>query len=218
MKQGLKPLVEKYQMPIETIDERIDNHKKPLSKRMYEKLGYNVIAVLTKMSTMKPYHPKLWYYGMNIVTTDGNEAYAEKSAGETVTSTLDFWGASGRMQVANPVSQNTPAASDNWDEFDNPIGKAISGSNLAFESGYPKTNDGDADNTGAGVTVVSWLKNYTKTDFNDGGTTIKNTAIHVGGASPVTTTNLLAHSSITAFNKTADDTLKLFYNHTMLGV
>ena len=42
--------------------------------------------------------------------------------------------------------------------------------------------------------------------------------IHVGGASPASGTKVLSHFSITSFNKTASDTLKIFVNHTFNGV
>ena len=82
---------------------------------------------------------------------------------------------------------------------------------------FPKRNDGDADNTGAGVDIVSFLTSYTTGDFNDGGTTIKNFAIH-DNSSPTDPTKLLTHGAITAFNKTASDTLKFFINHEMRRV
>ena len=42
--------------------------------------------------------------------------------------------------------------------------------------------------------------------------------IHVGGASPATSSKLLTHFDLTSFNKTTSDTLKIFVNHTFNGV
>jgi len=50
---------------------------------------------------------------------------------------------------------------------------------------------------------------YPKTNDDD---------FHIGAGSPGNTTKLLTHFSITSFNKTASDTLKIFVNHTFNGV
>ena len=81
------------------------------------------------------------------------------------------------------------------------------------------TNDGDSDNTGSGTDIVTWLASWTTGDFNSNA--IIGGCIHVaGGASGATTpgaTKLLTHFSLTSFNKTSSDTLKIFVNHTFNG-
>jgi len=156
---------------------------------------------------------KKWIVGMNSITNDGEIGYANQAAEEAPAANEDFFRtALSREQLANPAVQNTVAAADTWDEFDDTPGDAISGSNKVFDAAFPKRNDGDADNTGAGVDIVSFLTSYTTGDFNDSGTTIKNFAIH-DQSSPVAATKLLTHGTIAAFNKTATDTLKFFINH-----
>jgi hypothetical protein len=91
----------------------------------------------------------------------------------------------------------------------------IASTQKAHAATYPKTNDGDADNTGAGVDVVTWLASYTKGDFNHGAIThgiITNAT--PGATEPI----LTGYAFAASFAKTADDTLKVFVNHTMNGV
>lgn len=173
----------------------------------YNPILDNVVAVLNYNTD-----EARWVFGRNLVTNDGDIYYAKKGAGETPSTNENFLQA--RCELANPSSQSTPAKADTYDEMLTPITasrKTISGT-------YPKTNDtGDADNTGDAVDAVSYSYSWTTSDFNDGGTTIKNGCLH-DNASPVGSTKVLTHFTITAFNKTSSDTLKLFVNHTMNGV
>lgn len=179
----------------------------------------NVVAVRERQEFSKSGKLELikaWFFGKNIVLNDGDIYYAKKGAGETPSTNENF--IQSRAQWANPTSQNTPAKTDTWDQFDNPNGAGIAASIKTISSTYPKTNDtGDADNTGDAIDAVSYKHEWTTADFNDGGTTIKNGALH-DNASPVNGSKLLTHFSITAFNKTASDTLKLYTNHTFNGV
>ncbi len=185
----------------------------------YNKLRYLIRPDLdfsTKLEILKKRGEmaKKWIIGMNQVTNDGEIGYANQAAEETPASNEDFFRtALSRTQLANPASQTAIAATDTWAEFDG-AADAIAGSNKVFDAAYPKRNDGDSDNTGAGVDIVSFLTSYTTGDFNDGGVTIKNFAIH-DNASPTDSTKLLTHGQIAAFNKTATDTLKFFVNHEM---
>lgn len=160
---------------------------------------------------------KRWIVGMNEVTNDGEIGYANQGATEAPAANEDFFNtALSRTQLANPGTVNALAAADTWAELD-AAATSIAGSNKIFDAAFPKRNDGDADNTGAGVDIVSFLTSYTTGDFNDGGTTIKNFGI-LDNASPTDPTKLLTHGAITAFNKTATDTLKFFINHEMRRV
>ncbi len=161
---------------------------------------------------------KKWIMGMNEVTNDGEIGYANQAAEEAPAANEDFFvTALSNIQLANPATQNAILATDTFLQFDNPGGAAIAGSNKNFDAAFPKRNDGDADNTGAGVDIVSFLTSYTTGDFNDGGVTIKNFSINDQNT-PVSATKLLTHGQITAFNKTATDTLKFFINHEMRRV
>jgi hypothetical protein len=151
-------------------------------------------------------------YAKNIVTNDGDIFYAKQAVTEAPSANEDF--EAGRMELQNPTSADTVAKTDTYMQVTTPI----TGSRKVYDMSYPTRDDMDADNTGAGVDVVSYLTSWTTSDFNDGGTTIKGGCIH-DNASPIGATKLLTHYNFgTPFNKTASDTLKVFVNHTMNGV
>ena len=153
---------------------------------------------------------KDWMYGANLVTNDGDIYYAKQSCEEAHGSNEDFSDSTARIELQNPSSADTPAKGDAYQQVSNPV----TASRKAFDSNYPKTADADSDNTGAGVDVVTYLTSWTTSDFNATG--IKGGAIHEN-ASPVNATKLLTHFTISSFDKTSSDTLKVFVNHTMNG-
>ena len=106
----------------------------------------------------------------------------------------------------------TPAKGDVFTQVTTPIPTSIQ----EIDSTYPKVNDGDSDNTGSGTDIATWRTSWTTGDFNSNA--IIGGCIHVGAGSPASGTKLLTHFSITSFNKTASDTLKIFVNHTFNGV
>jgi len=152
---------------------------------------------------------KKWIRGMNLVTNDGDQYYAERSCGQTPA--VPFQDANGRMELGNGA-QPTPNKTNTYSALASPI----AASRKALNAGYPKTNDADPDNTGSGIRIASWLTSWTKADFNAVG--ITGGVIHDAAGSPVAGSLLLTFWTITAFDKTADDTLKIFVNHQFLGV
>ena len=151
---------------------------------------------------------KTWLYAKNIVTNDGDLYYAQKSVGGTPTS--DFGGSDGRMELR--TGSATPAKAHVYSDVTTPV----TASRKIKDSAYPKTADDDSDNTGAGADIVTWRTSWTTSDFN--ATAIIGGCFHAGGASPASGAKLLTPFSITSFNKTASDTLKIFVNHTFNGV
>ena len=151
---------------------------------------------------------KTWIYAKNIVNNDGDLYYAQKSVAGTPTS--DFGGSDGRMELR--TGSATPAKAHVYSDVTTPV----TASRKIKDSTYPKTADDDSDNTGAGTDIVTWRTSWTTSDFN--ATAIIGGCFHVGGASPASGSKLLTHFSITSFNKTASDTLKIFVNHTFNGV
>ena len=168
----------------------------------------NICVVKTNTITGE----KSWHYGKNIVTNDGDLYYAQQAVEATPTS--DFGGSNGRMELR--TGSATPAKADVFTQVTTPIPTSIQ----EIDSTYPKVNDGDSDNTGSGTDIATWRTSWTTGDFNSNA--IIGGCIHVaGGNSGATTpgaTKLLPHFSITSFNKTASDTLKIFVNHTFNGV
>lgn len=181
----------------------------------FDPLKTNVIAVLSKpeyLGSDRYEMIKEHRYGANIVTDDGDIFYAKAAVGETQTAEEDFL--NGNFVLQNPSIQDTPAKPDTFNE----VTTSLSATLKAFVAtpNYPLRNDLDADNTGAGVDVVTYLVSYTTGDFNATG--INGGAILDDLTTPATTAKLLTHFLLTSFNKTASDTLKVFVNHSMNGI
>jgi len=90
--------------------------------------------------------------GENIITDEGDRNYAQRICGETPTYTLTNL----YLATEGPA---TPAKTDRSGNF-----RIASGSEKAPTTGYPRTNDPDTDNTGAGVDIVSWKFEYATAD------------------------------------------------------
>jgi len=136
----------------------------------------------------------------NIVTDAGDVHYAQRGAAEAPTNAFG---------IAELASAGTPGKSASRSSF-----TVIGSTQKAHGAGYPRTNDDDPDNTGAGTDTVTFLASYAKADFN-------HAAISHGlitNASPGASEPLLTgYAFASAFEKTADDTLKLFVNHDFTG-
>jgi hypothetical protein len=144
----------------------------------------------------------------NIVTDAGDIYYAQKAMGETPTNTFNrFTFGTGKTAAW--------AKSGAASQFGNLTG-SIAGSIKAEASTYPKTNDGDASNTGAGLNVMTHLASYTSTDFTSA-TAVTDGVITITSAvsgSPILTGFTLG----TSFTLATGDSVKVFVNHTQLGV
>lgn len=135
----------------------------------------------------------------NIVCTAGSKYYAMSAVGETPTN--DFAGASAGIRLGTGTT--TPAVTDT------DVKTYVTSSAKAISSGYPKTNDTDANNTGAGVNVVTWKYEWAKNDFTGDG--VAELAVVDDTTTP---TACLMHALFaSAFNQNATDTLTLFVNH-----
>ena len=179
----------------------------------------NICVVLKKDNGSKH-----WFYGSNIVTNDGDIYYAKRACGESPASNENFGaiasGAGATCILQNPSSADSLAKADAYGQVSNPI--VTSGAQKACTSAYPKTNDGDSDNTGAGTDVVTYKFAWTTSqiDTSSGnaitGGCIVDKAATLGGS-----IKILTHwnfSSPASFHKTSTDTLTLYVNHTMNGV
>ena len=155
----------------------------------------NILAVL------RGPEGKLLIPGRNIVTNDGDLYYAQLGAEEVTTNAF------GILELG---SAGTPGKAAIRSGF-----TAIGSTQKAHDGTYPQTNDSDGDNTGAGVDIVTYLTSYTKADFSAASIT-HGWITNVGPAAgePL----LTGYAFGAAFAKTANDTLKVFTNHEMLGV
>lgn len=90
-----------------------------------------------------------------------------------------------------------------------------------LRSNYPRFNDGDADNTGGANDQVTWSFNWATGDFDTTGASDLTGGVIVDrskAATPTSTAKLLCHFNFSsAFEKTGNDTLKVFVNHTFEG-
>jgi hypothetical protein len=163
-------------------------------------IGGQILAIVTDVRTGL----SKVYKTHNIVTNAGDEYYAERGANEAVTNAFDS------MSLGTSASSPPAKANDSDDLTE------IASTNKLVKATYPLTNDGDADNTGAGVDVVTWTFEWAAGDFNNGAITDAIILVGAKGAAEP----ILTHFEFTggSFAKTATDTLKVIVNHTFNGV
>lgn len=144
--------------------------------------------------------------GLNIVTNNGDLYYAQTGAGETPGSTISYHGTNGGLRLGSGSTSPTKSSND--------VTTFLSGTGKALDSGYRKTNDNDADNTGAGTKVITWRYSYITSEANVSG--INEGAIVDNRTTPTTA---LTHFLFAAsFSKSSSDTLKVFANHAANGI
>lgn len=170
----------------------------PLVIPPHSNVAGNIVAVLEDIYTKE----KRIFKIPNIVTDAGDLYYAQLGASESTTNAF------GIMELGSAGA--APGKTSNRSN----ITTKIATSQKAFDGTYPKTNDGDADNTGAGTDVVSYLVSYAAGEANDAAID----RVFITNVTPGASEPLLMYAALTAFEKTSSDTLKMFVNHTMLGV
>lgn len=190
----------------------------------------NICMVITHQDGSKD-----WFYGSNLVTDWGDIYYAKKSAGETPSTGENFFIPVCVLQ--NPSTPDTIGVAQKADKYGQVTDPITTGTGTATDSVrpltvaspvYPKTADGDSDNTGASADAVSYRFDWATTQMNTGVPSGQN-AITGGaiydasrtGGSLTATTLILTHWNFvnpSSFHKTGTDTLKLFVNHTFNGV
>lgn len=158
-----------------------------------------VVKTNTKTGKVDVFHSK------NIVGDVGDIHYAQRGAGEAPT---NFTAMGFELGTAGNVPDKTSDRSD--------VTTKVSGSLKEDVAGYPKTDDQDADNTGAGTNVVSHAVSYGTGDAN--AADIDRVIItNWASGSPGASEPVLMYATLTAFTKTSDDTLRIFVNHTFNG-
>lgn len=152
----------------------------------------------------------------NIVGNAGDLYYSERGALLTVGATIspvptNFTDTNGVPDMQQELYDNTGGvpgkASDRSDAG------VIIGAIKALDSGFPKVNDSDADNTGAGVDIITYKVTYTTAQVNGAIDEVIITNPAPGASEPVI---LFADGLNTT--KTTANGLKTFVNHEMLGV
>lgn len=194
------------------INEQFLSWKDRLPKFISRNVEYdpknNVIALLTESDGYKKA-----IFGKNIVCTTGS-LYYTKEIGNESTISPDFT-TDGRMVLQNPASADTPAVGDAYSDVTTPISASIK----VIDSTYPKRNDGDSNNPGAGANVFTWRTTWTGANFDtESANDITGGAI-IDTATPVGGSPLLNHWNFTTpFEKLSVASLVVWVNHTLLGV
>lgn len=184
-------------------------------KKEKSRIKGRVIVVLQNQKTGK----KRVIETENIVTNAGDLYYAERGALLTTGTPIspvptNFTDTNGVpdmvMQLFNGASA-IPAKTNDWDDMVGAVGSSIK----AIDATYPKVNDGDSDNTGAGTDIITYRVSYLTSEANAADIA----DVILTNPSPAATWPLLMHAEFSAaFTKTSSDTLKVFVNHEMLGV
>mgnify|MGYP001577440049 CR=1 FL=1 len=157
----------------------------------------NIIGVLENVISGR----RRRFYGRNLVTNDGDQYYAEAIT------------ASGTILTVAGMNLGSSAVAPAKGDLN--VGSIIANGSVAIDSGYPRANDADADNTGAGVKVVTWRSTFGTGIANASG--IQEVAVcdTLGtGAGQ----NSVSRGTLASFTKTSSDTLKLFVNHSVNGI
>jgi hypothetical protein len=165
-----------------------------------------VVVVLQRADGTKETHES-----KNIVTDAGDLYYAQRGVNTLPTNFTTGAGVfDGIMELYNGAS-SAPAKGNNRSN----LAGLATGSGKAMDSTYPKVNDTDPDNTGAGTDIVTYLVSYITSEAN-----ASNIAdVIITNPSPGASEPLLMHAEFaSAFTKTSSDTLKVFVNHQMNGV
>ncbi len=162
------------------------------------------------------------YSGPNIVTDAGDLYYAERGAlltsgtpiGPVPTNFTDANGVPDMiMELYDDSTPNTaPGKANDRSDMN---GVLATGSDQVIDATYPLVNDGDANNTGAGVDIVTYRVSYATGDAN----LADIDDVILTNPSPGASEPLIMHAEFAApFTKTSSDTLTVFVNHRFNGV
>jgi len=150
----------------------------------------------------------------NLVVDTGESYYMELIAQDTPANTFNT------MVLDNPSVNDTIAATDNFSDLDTQADGTLgenSGAEKAIDGTYPKRNDDDTSNPGAGAFVFTWRTSYLTTDFD----TDAVADVRVGmitPTNPTTTIPILNHwNFVSPFAKPSTAALVVWVNHTLVG-
>lgn len=147
------------------------------------------------------------HLGSNIVTTAGRLYYAQRAASESCANFVNGSNVFDGVMVLATAHSGSPAIGDNYSVL-----TVQSGSEKAITSTWPKTNDGDSANTGAGVNVVSYKYSYVS---GDGNWTTNLTHGAITNPTPGGTEALLCVFAFAApFTKPTGSAATVYVNHT----
>jgi hypothetical protein len=122
----------------------------------------------------------------------------------------NFTDANGVPDMIMELYQNDGAAPAKTNDRSSP-GTQV-GTGKAIDGTYPQVNDGDTDNAGAGVDIITYRVSFGTTEVNGAIDDVILTNPSPGASEPI-----IMHADGLATTKTSSDTLKVFVNHEMLG-
>jgi hypothetical protein len=170
-----------------------------------ERIVGNIWAVLENVKTGE----KRKFHTHNIVTNAGDEYYAERAAAETPNFTV-----AGMRLGTNAGSPSAPQKTDV--KLQTTTGSSLLvGSEKAIDGGYPKSNDDDTDNPGAGADICTWRVSYLTSEAN--AADIASLDLPDSLTDGSITKSLCVANFSSKFTKTSSDTLKVFVNHEFTG-
>ena len=139
------------------------------------------------------------FTGKNLVTNDGDQYYAEAVVNSESFPVL------GMRLGSDPASADVA-------KTDTDVNSFLTGSNQDIDAGYPMTDDTDGDNVSSND-ILTWRVSYGSSAANVN--SISEVSLVDSHVAP---NNAICHAVFaTPFNKTSDDTLKVFVNHEFLG-
>lgn len=161
------------------------------------KIESEVIIVITNVKTGK----KRVYKAKNLVTDEGDKYYAQKICGETPA--YEF--KNGGLKLGSGTTAPTKSDTD--------VETYLSGTYKTVYSGYPRTNDPDTNNTGAGVDIITWKFFYDTNEANYDN--INEYAIVDAETSNAALCRIVPGYTV---SKTSSETMTIFINHRINGV
>lgn len=146
----------------------------------------------------------------NIVTNAGDHYYAQTAAEETKLFTV-----AGMRLGTNAGAATSPVKGDVKLQTTT-TSALLASSEKAIDATYPKSDDGDGDNTGSGVDIVTWRTSWLVSESNSANIATVDLPDSLTDGS--ITQSLSIANFASKFTKSSSDTLKVFVNHTFNGV
>lgn len=150
----------------------------------------------------------------NIVTNEGDKYYAQRGAASTPTYTFNR----GMLVVGGPggVAATKVATFGRFTR----MGSTYTG-RQSFDSGYPKTNDSDTDNTGRTADAVTYKRTYSTSQANYTVQALGVCRLRATSAAAAGSRVLLSYKTLSVAQqvvKTSSQTLVVYVNHLFNGV
>lgn len=180
----------------------------------------SVVVVLQDQRTGK----KRTIVTKNLILDAGDLYYSQRAGLLTIGPPVsplptNFTDSNGVPDMIAEMYDNTPAnnAPAKGNDRSDLLGTIIPGSAQGIDATYPQVNDPDSDNTGAGVDILTYRISYGTADAINPDTPI--TDLILTNPSPGASEPALNHAEFpTPFDKTINDTMKVFINHQFNGV